>query len=311
MSDQKTQTMYHVSKAGSTNGESLGPWTIEEIAERLAKTEIAITDFVYDETREDWIALVECDALKEHLRRSKPKAPPKSVEKTAAPPIEKQSAPAPQVVATAVASPTASEAVAEAREMQPMAMATRAPNGEWFVQKGTHRYGPFSYLSLVRALQEKSVYEFDFIWTEGMESWVRLAEHDAFQAERIRDLAKDKSAAASIFTQRAHPRLRFESEVIVHDDRSAWMGRAYEGSVGGSGLVIENAALYPGQTVRLHFAPADGLPAFNVSAEIVNKKFMRAVKGQKTPVQYAVRFLEMDESTQKRVTEHFSGSKAA
>jgi PilZ domain/GYF domain 2 len=301
MSDQKTQTMYHVSKAGSTTGESFGPWTIEEIAERLAKTEIAITDFVYDEVREDWIALVECEALKEHLRRSKPKAPPKAAASSA-------SAPAPQPVAV-VAKPTPE--AAEAREMQPMAMATMGPNGEWFVQKGTHRYGPFSYLSLVRALQEKSVYEFDFIWTEGMESWVRLAEHEAFKSERIRDLANDKTAAASIFTQRAHARMPFESEVIVHDDRSAWIGRAYEGSVGGSGLVIENAALYPGQTVRLHFAPADGLPAFNVSAEIVNKKFMKAVKGQKTPVQYAVRFLEMDESTRNRVTEHFSGSKAA
>lgn len=303
MSDQKTQTMYHVSKAGSTTGESFGPWTIEEISERLAKTEIAITDFVYDEVREDWIALVECEALKEHLRRSKPKAPPKAAAPQAA---TATPTPAPQ---TEAVRPTLE--VVEKRETQEMAMVTQGPNGEWFVQKGTHRYGPFSYLSLVRALQEKAVYEFDFIWTEGMESWVRLAEHEAFQQERIRDLTKDKSAAASIFTQRAHPRLPFSSEVIVHDDRSAWVGRAFEGSVGGSGLVIENAALYPGQTVRLHFAPADGLPAFNVSAEIVNKKFMKTVKGQKTPVQYAVRFIEMDEQVQKRVTEHFSRSQAA
>ena len=309
MSDQKTQTMYHVSKAGSTNGESLGPWTIEEISERLAKTEIAITDFIYDEVREDWVALVECEALKEHLRRSKPKAPPKAAAQvTAQAPVAAAvatPAPAPQVAAK----PTLE--VVEKRETQEMAMATQGANGEWFVQKGTHRYGPFSYLSLVRALQEKAVYEFDFIWTEGMESWVRLAEHEAFQQDRIRDLANDKSASASIFTQRAHPRLPYESEVIVHDDRSAWVGRAFEGSVGGSGLVIENAALYPGQTVRLHFAPADGLPAFNVSAEIVNKKFMKTVKGQKTPVQYAVRFLEMDEQVQKRVTAHFSRSQAA
>ena len=192
MSDQKTQTMYHVSKAGSTTGESFGPWTIEEISERLAKTEIAITDFVYDEVREDWIALVECEALKEHLRRSKPKAPPKAAAPQAA---TATPTPAPQ---TEAVRPTLE--VVEKRETQEMAMATQGPNGEWFVQKGTHRYGPFSYLSLVRALQEKAVYEFDFIWTEGMESWVRLAEHEAFQQERIRDLTKDKSAAASIFT---------------------------------------------------------------------------------------------------------------
>ncbi len=287
-----TQTMFHVSKAGSTNGESLGPWTIEEIAERLAKTEIAVTDFVYDEKREDWIPLVECEALKEHLRRSKPKAPPK-----------------PKTVEAQAPAPTPE--VREQREVQPMAMATRGPNGEWFVQKGVNRYGPFSYLSLIRALQEKSVYEFDFVWTEGMDSWMRLAEHEAFHPEKIRELTTDKTAAASIFTQRAHPRLRFDSEVIVHDDKSAWIGRAFEGSVGGSGLVIENAALYPGQTIRLHFAPADGLPAFNVLAEIVNKKYVKTVRGASSPVQYAVRFLEMDESAKKRVKEFFSKSQAA
>lgn len=314
MSDQKTQTMFHVSKAGSTNGESLGPWTIEEIAERLAKTEVAITDFVYDDERQDWVALVECEALKSHLRRSKPKAPPKAVAPSAqaASPIQTASAPSPVMVAVVEPTPE----VREKREVQPMpeklAMATRGPSGEWFVQKGTHRYGPYSYLSLVRALQEKSVYEFDFVWTEGMEDWIRLAEHDSFGPEKIRDLTKDQTASAeSIFTKRAHPRLQFNSEVIVHDDKSAWIGRAFEGSVGGSGLVIENAALLPGQTVRLHFAPTAGLPAFNVLAEIVNKKFVKTVKGQKTPVQYAVRFLEMDANAEKRVTEFFSNSKAA
>lgn len=294
---QKTQSMFHVSKAGASE-ESLGPWTIEEIAERLAKTEIAITDFVFDEERQDWIALVECEALKQHLRRSKPKAPPKAA---AAPAPSVQ--PAPAVVQTA---PTP----IETRETQ-MAMATRGPGGEWFVQKGTHRYGPYSYLSLVRALQEKSVYEFDFVWTEGMEQWMRLAEHESFQSEKIRDLTGDKAASAeSIFMKRAHPRLKFESEVIVHDNQAAWIGRTFEGSVGGSGLVIENAALQPGQTVRLHFASTDGLPAFNVVAEIVNKKFEKTVKGEKSPVRYAVRFLEMDKAAEERVTKFFSKSAA-
>lgn len=289
---QKAQTMYHVSKAGASD-ESLGPWTIEEIAERLAKTEIAITDFVFDEERQDWIALVECEALKQHLRRSKPKAPPKAA-----------ATPAPSVQA----SPT--PITAEVRETQ-MAMATRGPGGEWFVQKGSHRYGPYSYLSLVRALQEKSVYEFDFVWTEGMDQWIRLAEHESFNTEKIRDLTADKMASAeSIFTKRAHPRLKFESEVIVHDNQAAWIGRTFEGSVGGSGLVIENAALQPGQTVRLHFASTDGLPAFNVVAEIVNKKFEKTLKGEKSPVRYAVRFLEMDKAAEERVTKFFSKSAA-
>ena len=300
--------MYHVTKAGSAEGESLGPWSIQQIAERLAKTEIAITDFAYDDATEDWVALVEFEPLKEHLRRAKPKkAPPKA----AAPKVEATS-----VVETHTEVMTAAveevrqvkEQVAHQRETQEMAMATRGPNGEWFVQKGTERHGPFSYLSLIRALQDKSVYEFDFVWTQGMDSWTRLAEHEEFTPDRIREMSEQgaKTSGEQIFTQRAHPRHRFESEVIVHDDKSAWIGRAYEGSVGGSGLVIENAALYPGQTLRLHFSPSDGMPAFNVVAEIVNKKFTKNVRGVHTPVQYAVRFLEMDEAAKKHVNAYFN-----
>ena len=308
MSDHEmnAKQMYHVSKAGGAEGETLGPWSIEEIAERLAKTEIAITDFVYDEKREDWITLVEFDTLKEHLRRAKPKAPPKASVAQAMPAVVMEMVPAEPVMAAA---PAEQPATAVAPTETVTAIASRGPNGEWFVQKGTERHGPFSYLSLIRALQDKSVYEFDFVWTEGMETWTRLAEHEAFKAEKIREMSQDQSAQ-TIFAQRAHPRVRFDSEVIVHDDRSAWIGRAYEGSVGGSGLVIENAALYPGQTIRLHFSPAQGLPAFNVVGEIVNKKFVKSVRGVKSPVQYAVRFLQMDENAKERVNEYFSKSAA-
>jgi hypothetical protein len=291
----KIQTEFHVSRAGDTGGETLGPWTLDEIAAKLASSDIVVTDFVYDEVREDWIPLLECDALKERLRRQKPKAPPSKARVTAAP------------AETDHASDHLQEAVAET-----FAVSVRGPSndgGQWFVQKGTLRYGPFTYTGLVRALQEKSVYEFDFAWTEGMENWVRIAEHRDFQPERIRELlTNEPSGESGAFLCRAHPRLKFESEVIVHDDRTAWLGRSFEGSVGGSGLVIENAALYPGQVVRLHFASTTGLPAFNVVAEIVNKKFVKEVKGVKTPVHYAVRFLEIDGSNADRVREYFSNA---
>ena len=249
MSDQaSTAKTFHVSKAGNTSGESLGPWTIEEIASRLASAEIAITDFVYSETSEDWIALVEFEDLKMHLRKAKPKAPPKASQPKTEP--TPQLAPiveaAPVVVAAPVAA-TAPVAVVVPTPVMSQATASRGANGEWYVQKGTLRHGPFSYLSLIRALQEKSVYEFDFVWTEGMEDWTRLAEHEAFTTEKMKAMndTAQKSGEA-LFTKRAHPRHRFESDVIVNDNRSAWVGRAFEGSVGGSGLVIENAASFAG-----------------------------------------------------------------
>jgi hypothetical protein len=307
MSDttSKKQIEFFVAKGQEQDSEHLGPWTIEDIAERIARSELSITDFVYDDVQADWIPLMECEALKEHLNRAKPKKAPPTKAAPQAPAKPNLKVAPPHVPAKG---PAQSQAIAQPQI--PKQQLT-----EWFVQKGANRYGPFSYFGLVRALQEKSVYDFDFIWKEGMDTWVRIAEHPEFQADRIRDLATDLSKSEEkskdVFFRRQHARVRFQSEVIVHDDRSVWMGQAIEASVGGSGLVIENSTLTPGQVVRVHFAPCDGLPAFNALGEIVGKKFSKAVRGANSPVTYAVRFLQLDGAVEPQVREYFESKCAS
>lgn len=311
MSDTQnhTQIEYYVSKGDQT----LGPWTINEIANRLQASEIAITDFVYIEGRDEWIPLMECEPLREKLRAKKPKAPP---------PPAKGATTSSSVNPAEETRKAIAEAEAEAREVaarpetEALAKAFSPRNSgpgnalsdeaaEWFVQKGNNRYGPFTYHGLVRALQEKSIYEFDYVWKAGMEHWIRIAEHEAFTPEKIRELREQTAGETGVFFRRQHPRIPFESEVIVHDNRSVWMGKAFEGSVGGSGLMIENATLVPGQVVLLHFAERDDLPAFNALCEIVSKKFQRDVKDSKAPVTYGVRFLKLDSTVEPKVHEYF------
>ena len=318
--NSKAQVEFYVAKGE----ENLGPWTIDQIAEKLGRSEIAVTDFVYDDNRADWIPLLECEALKERLRQAKPKAaPPKKTESasasvttaTAAPVTAKPELKLATQPTPAPVQPEGVQSLAQAVE-QTVQMSNvnltsvsaahmAAPGEEWYVQKGTNRYGPFSYYGLVRALQEKSVYDFDFVWKEGMPEWVRIAEHEAFQPQKIRELAGKVNKDADVFFRRQFTRVPFESEVIVHDDRSVWMGHAFEASAGGSGVIIENSTLVPGQVVRLHFAPHDGLPAFNALGEIVGKRFSKEVRGVKSPVRYAVRFLKVDGSAEPTVREYF------
>lgn len=278
MANEKTQqTEFFVSKGER----QLGPWTLSELAARLASGEIAVTDFVFDDGRQDWMPLFECEALKAHLAQSKPKAAPPKKQVVENQPVETKAE-------TQVGTGTTERA-------------------EWFVQKGNHRYGPFTHSGVVRALQEKTVYEFDLIWREGMNEWIRIAQHDEFKPERIRELAQTNGEA---IIRRQNPRMQFENEVIVHDNRSVWLGRSVEGSVGGSGVVIENATLVPGQTVLLHFAAREDLPAFNALCEIVGKKFVGDIRDAKTPVQYSVRFVKLDSQAEPRVQQYFQ-SKAA
>ena len=162
-------------------------------------------------------------------------------------------------------------------------------------------------LGLIQALQEKQVYDFDFVCQKGSDSWVRIAEHEAFQPDRIRSLASQavggEKAEGYIFTTRQHPRIPFVSDVIVNDEKSVWVGQTFEASVGGSGLVIENSTLVPGQVLKLHFSPCDGVPAFNALGEIVGKRFSNDIRGTKSPVKYAVRFLQIDSHISKAVEE--------
>jgi len=133
-----------------------------------------------------------------------------------------------------------------------------------------------------------------------------------FQPDRIRDLvAKAETEGLltqdqQVFFKRRHARVKFDSEVIVHNDRDVWMGHTLEASLGGSGLMIESAKLSPGQVVRIHFAPTDGLPAFNALGEIVGKSFTKNGRGPQAPVRYSVRFVKLDGSAEPQVREYFT-----
>jgi hypothetical protein len=293
------QTQFFVSKGE----QQLGPWTVQEIASKVGSAELAMTDFVFVDEKNDWVALYECEAFQAYMRSQKPKAaPPKkaaSVETPKADPLAQAFAPSHKREETPVAA---------APSPEPSQKTTQ----EWFVQKGQHRYGPFTYLGVIRALQEKTVYEFDLCWKNGMNEWIRIAEHEDFRADKIRALTQEASKSEEqVFTQRQYARVGFETEVLVHDNRSVWLGRAYEGSAGGSGLVIENATLVPGQTVLLHFAERDDLPAFNALCEIVGKKYAKDVRDAKSPVQYSVRFVKLDAQAEARVQKYFGASSAA
>jgi hypothetical protein len=287
------QSHFHVSKGNQT----LGPWTVAEMASNLAQGVIAITDFAYDEKASDWIALFELGALKNYLQAAKPKAPPPGPAKVQALKAEPE-----QVAAPAQKKPHVHTAIDRTEEKSPLQTSNEA---EWYVQKGQQRYGPFTYLGVLQALQEKTVYEFDLIWTQGMEQWMRVAEHEAFQADAVRKLVHSDMKTPGIFAHRQFPRLKFESEVLAHDNHSVWLGRAFQGSAGGSGLIIENATLVPGQSLVLHFSEHDGLPAFNAFCEIVSKKFSKEIQGAKTPVAYGVRFLQVESSAEALVKQYF------
>lgn len=286
---------HHVSKDGQT----LGPWTVEEIAQKLAVGEIAITDFAWDDTSTQWVSLLEFADLKTHLQADKPSAPPKM-----APPPTKS---APMRAETAASSASTTPSVV-AKPTVVVSSMSEDEAIQWYVTRGQQKFGPFNYFGVVKALQDKSIFEFDYIWKEGMDGWVRLAEHEKFNAEAIRGLLsslEEKKAHGDVFAQRRHARLAIENDVLINDNQSVSPGRMVEGSAGGTGLIIKNSTLIPGQLIHVHFSSLDGLPAFNAIGEIVSKKFTRGARDSRAAIHYGVRFVKMDPAAEERVKKYF------
>lgn len=269
---------FHVSHIG----QNYGPWTLDEIMQRLAKMELLASDLIFDEGKDDWVPFMEFAPLVNALKGLKPAAPPK--------PAHAESA--------VIDKPTGTTTLHSDEK------------AEWFVQKQSHRFGPLSYAGLIRALQEKQVYEFELIWKEGMSEWVRVAEHPDFTPEKVKAVLKTPDAKRA-FLQRQHARFTYMNEVMVHDNSTVYLGQSFQGGAGGAGVIIENATFQPGQTVLLHFAAHDGMPAFNVEAEIVSKRFVKDVRDKKTPIPYGLRFKRMDEKASKLWTKYFNEKKAA
>ena len=265
----------------SRNGETLGPWSVEQIAEQLASGGVAITDFVWDSA--EWVPLMEFAELKAHLQSKRPKAPPQTV-------VE----------------PTATPPIATAPAMKPEDALI------WYVSRGQQKFGPFNYFGVLKALQDKSVFEFDYVWKEGTENWVRLAEHELFSQEKVRELLADATPTlAAIFAKRQHERFKIQTEVLVNDNMTMSPGQLVEIGAGGAGLIVKNAKLMPGQLVNIHIASTDGLPAFNAIGEIVSKKFERAVRNTRAPIQYGIRYVKVDRVVEQRVKDYCQSLRSA
>lgn len=189
-----------------------------------------------------------------------------------------------------------------AADSSPKPAATEHDITEWFVLKGEQRFGPFNYPQMIRMLQEKVSFPFDYAWHSGLSGWKRINDIAEFQPAAIRAFVERPSDVDAII-QRKHPRFEHQGRVIVHDQKDWWNAQALELSAGGVGVVIENALLIPGQTVHLHFKKHNEYPAFNAVGEIAAKKFVENLQDKSQPLQYGVRFTAISGNDKDRLLE--------
>lgn len=252
----------------SLNGEQAGPFSVDQIMNKVSAGELAATDYCYDEAQEDWVLLAEHPHLSDKVKR-------------------------------------ASGELVQVTEKLAPAPSASGDDVEWFILKGENKFGPFAFPDLIKMLQEKSIFEFDYVWHSGLTTWQRIAEVAEFRPHNIKRLRDSgKASVSDIFFRRRHMRVDWASSIIVHDNRHLWRGESLEISAGGAGVVIHNASLNPGQSLYLHFKPADGVPAFNAVCEVVSKQYVKGARSKDVPVRYGVKFTKINTTTQRNIQDY-------
>ncbi len=272
----------------SHNGAQMGPLSVEQIVEKMRANELGAADFLYDESKGDWILLMEHQAVAQQIStqaQAKPAKPAKLP-------------------------PKAANVENGAKSNNVEAKVANSDGREWFVLKGDNKFGPFAFLDLVRMLQEKVIFEFDYVWNSELANWARIAEMEEFNSERIKDLALSKKIeVGNIFFRRRHRRVRFGGSIIVHDNKNVWKGQTLEISEGGAGIIMDNSMILPGQTLYLHFKPGDGVPPFNAVCEVVSKKYVDRVAHKDTPIRYGVKFVSISSTAQRSIQDYSEKNK--
>ncbi len=272
MSEEKN--MFYISHAG----EQLGPFEWQAIIEKVKSNEIDVTDYYWNEDNEDWQMLLNEKEISELCNKTKDYVKSNSIESL-------------KVLKSDI-------------NVTPLDIENQEQLNtvEWFVLKGDNKFGPYLYKDVVKMLQQKALFEYDYVWYNGFKSWKRIAQISCFQPEAIEKIQSEGSFEfLKLFFRRRHKRARFNGSIIVHDNKRVWKGSTVEISAGGAGIIMENPFIMPGQSIFLHVQPADGIPPFNAVCEVVNKEYVEGATESGTPIRYGVRFLNISGETQSHL----------
>jgi GYF domain 2/PilZ domain len=238
-------------------GIQTGPWTLDEVSLKLSQKNIDWNDYIYDDKTEDWVLLLEFPAL------------------------------------TALFNKSFKNPIKDAKT--PVATDDPLRDRAWYILKQNNNYGPFSKAEMIQMLQSKTLFEFDFIWKQGLASWKRLSEVGDFQPEEVRKVYEVSDAAeGEIFFRRRHARSEYGCSLILHDQKKIFKGRSFEISAGGAGIIIEDVNFELEQQLYLHFTPGGQVPAFNAICRVVSRS------GNK----YGLRFVTVAASVKDSITKY-------
>lgn len=177
---------------------------------------------------------------------------------------------------------------------------------EWALYAGDKNIQIYSYQEMLQLIQGKSVFNHDFLWGRGFDDWKCMVDVDVFRPEQIKKmLAAKNPMVLQALQRREHVRTKFESKLIVHNNKTVFKGSSLEISAGGAGVLIETQQLQPGQSVFLHLqSNKKEIPPFNAIGNIVSKQFCSSKADARYEVRYGIKFTNISQSIREHIKKY-------
>lgn len=260
---------FFVSHSGK---KSEGPFSAQELKKKLKAGDLSYTDYLWDPEREEWRMLAERFAGD----FPPPKEPPPGIAITGEKKIKERE-------------------FKEETFSQDLGISNEPI---WFLYRDNTKFGPYRYLELVRLLQTNACAPDDFVWKPGFQDWTRVRHCTEFEDGVLKKLVHLRNfGAEKVFIQRRFPRVPYESEVILHDEKRVVFGAARSLSEGGAFLEVNKITHTKGDRIKIHFTPGAVSVPFNCIAEVT-----MVSKGP--PTGYNVKFIYLEEEDRKRIAQY-------
>lgn len=221
------------------DGKTVGPWELEKIYSEIQQGNLQLNDYIFNPESQEWQVMLISPIIADSYRNFE---------------IRKK--------------PIISKGGGSFSDQN-------WENLEWFIFKENKQQGPFSYLEVIKLLQSKLLFDYDYVWSPVLPSWSKVFEIPAFSADQIKKLSQNHvPEIQAVFFRRQFPRIHFELPVFVHNSRKLWRTKTDELSAGGCSVTLSSSELEVGDRVIVHFSSSSSneLPAFNALCTIISKK---------------------------------------
>ncbi len=170
----------------------------------------------------------------------------------------------------------------------------------WYLLKDQNQLGPYSYQEIISMLLEKKAFEYDYVWTAGMDAWQRVSECAHFEEDKLKKhLANNKNIEPTHFRRRS-ARFDHVTSLVFHNNKKLWNGKAFELSASGASVQVEGQAFKKGELLLLHCRPAKEVPAFNVQCEVISCQKVKSESGSGL-YRLGLRFVKINVVAQKAI----------